>query len=77
MNDDGPIRVLVGHYENGSDTDLVIPAEVLRAADAEIATERERRRREAAEARATAEAAAAAARKSWFGRLRAIFRGSR
>jgi hypothetical protein len=71
-----PHRAFLGQYSGGSDTDLVIPIDVLRAAERELdeARERQRRRLDAEELQAATEAAAAAARKSWWGRLRAMFR---
>ena len=70
MSDDGPIRAYIGNYDL-STTDLLIPAEVLARANAEIEAERERRRGVAEAEQAAAEEAARA--KGWRGRLRAFF----
>jgi hypothetical protein len=64
-----PIRVFLGVFPIKNA--VTIPAEVLRAADAEIEAERARRHKVAEEAQAATDAAAA--RKTWRGRLRAMF----
>ena len=73
MNDDGPIRVLVGSYPVARD--VTISAAELQHANDEIDRERARRRRVAEEAQAAAQARAEAAKqaKSWRGWLRAMF----
>jgi hypothetical protein len=71
MNDDGPIRVLLGNFPI-ADT-ISIPVDILRAADAEIGVERARRLRVAEEMQATA-ATEAARKPGWFARCFSIFR---
>jgi hypothetical protein len=43
MSDDGPIRVYLGNYDLAS-TDVLIPLDALKRADAAIVAERQRRR---------------------------------
>jgi hypothetical protein len=74
MSDSEPIKVLVAVYEYGATLDhLTIPRERLVEAERLLDEERTRRRLVAEAAEAKAAAGRAAARKSWFGRLGAMF----
>jgi hypothetical protein len=69
MSDDGPIKVYLGNYDLAS-TDILIPAEVLARANAELDAERQRRRE-------VAKPTPEPVRKFWLQRLCAWMRSRR